>query len=71
MVLYALGTVEPYPDTKPLYDNDKENEQGGLILYQMAHLCYFILSFLPPFFLSSILPSPAFLLSSLSISIIL
>ena len=24
MVLYALGTVEPYPDTKPLYDNDKE-----------------------------------------------
>lgn len=46
MVLYALGTVEPYPDTKPLYDNDKENEQGGLILYQMAHLCYFILSFL-------------------------
>lgn len=26
MVLYALGTVEPCPDTKPLYDKDKENE---------------------------------------------
>lgn len=26
MVLYTLGTVEPYPDTKPLYDNDKKNE---------------------------------------------
>lgn len=26
MVLYALDTVEPYPDTKPLYDNDKKNK---------------------------------------------
>ena len=60
MVLYALDTVEPYPDTKPLYDNDKKNKlmwetlswpDGSLVLLHFIFstilhgLYYYIMSF--------------------------